>query len=96
MSLPILYTPRSRETLLYVYNFISDKFGKTSARKFAVKVEKTISLIAEHPFMFKASDIDINVRVGHITKQTSLFYRVSDSSVHLLFFWDNRQEPMSS
>jgi len=47
MGLPILYTPRSRETLLSVYNFILDKFGKNSARKISIKVEKTISLIAE-------------------------------------------------
>lgn len=94
MSLQIFYTPRSKETLKSVYDFICDKFGSRSADKFISKTEKIISLIAEHPLIFKASVIDKNVRVGLISKQTSLFYRVTDTSIHLLFFWDNRQEPI--
>jgi len=94
MSLQIFYTPRSKETLVSVYNFISNKFGVSSADKFISKAEKTIALIAEQPLMFKAASIDKNVRIGLITKECSLFYMVTDTSVHLLFFWDNRQEPI--
>ena len=94
MSLIIYYTPRSRETLTSVYNFISNKFGINTADKFALKAEKVVELIAGYPFMFKATAIDKNVRVALISKQTSLFYRVTDTSIHLLFFWDNRQEPL--
>src|ERR1700741_1989484 len=94
MSLQIAYTERPRETFNAVYNFIKNQFGEGPADKFALKAEKTIALIAENPFMFKASSIDTNVRIGFITKQTSLFYRVTDESIHLLFFWDNRQEPV--
>jgi len=94
MKLAIFYTPRSKETLASVYNFILDKFGLKPANKFASKIEKIIELIAHHPFMFKASTIDYDVRIGLISKQTSLFYRLTGTSVHLLFFWDNRQEPI--
>ncbi|MFB9841554.1 type II toxin-antitoxin system RelE/ParE family toxin [Mucilaginibacter ginsenosidivorans] len=93
MGLTIFYTPRSKETLLSVYNFIKNEFGVIAAEKFSAKAEKTISLVAEHPFLFKASMIDENVRVGLIAKQTSLFYKITDTSITLLFFWDNRQEP---
>ncbi|TSJ39665.1 hypothetical protein FO440_18165 [Mucilaginibacter corticis] len=94
MSLNVYYTPRSKETLKYVYNFIDNKFGRKSAEKFVSKTEKTISLITQYPFMFKSSMIDKNVRIALISKQTSLFYRITDTSIHLLFFWDNRQEPI--
>jgi plasmid stabilization system protein ParE len=94
MSLPVLYTPRSKETLTSVYNFICIKFGLRTADKFLLKAAKTISLIATQPFMFKSSTIDENIRVGFVNKQCSLFYRVTDTSIHLLFFWDNRQEPI--
>jgi len=93
MSLYVLYTPRAKETLGYVYHFINNKFGKRSADKFALKAEKTIELIADYPLMFKASTLDENIRIALISKQTSLFYRVTKTSIHLLFFWDNRQEP---
>lgn len=95
MILEVLYTDRSKETLQLVYDFIEYKFGEKSAEQFSLKAEKIIELIRHHPFMYKAALFDENIRVGLITKQTSLFYRVTDTSVHLLFFWDNRQEPFS-
>lgn len=94
MILPILYTPRSKQTLASVYGFIENKFGVRSADKFLDKAENVIRLMSTQPYMFKASSIDEQVRIALITKQTSLFYKVTDNSIHLLFFWDNRQEPV--
>lgn len=94
MALAVKYTPIAKETLLYVYDFIQDRFGENVANKFLIKTEKTISLIAENPLMFKASAVDRNVRIGLITKHSSLFYEVTHDSVNLLFFWDNRQDPI--
>ncbi len=96
MSLPIFYTPRAQETLILVHDFISQKFGAKAATKFVLKSERTIALIAQHPYLFKSSYFDINIRVALITKRTSLFYRVTATAIHLLFFWDNRQEPILS
>jgi len=94
MSLNVFYTTEAKETLSAVYSFIQEKFGTRSADKFVTKAEKTIALIAEQPFMFKGSPLGENVRIGFITKQTSLFYLVTEQSIDLLFFWDNRQEPL--
>jgi hypothetical protein len=41
MSLSVYYTPRSKETLASVYQFILDKFGVAPANKFLLKSEKT-------------------------------------------------------
>lgn len=94
MSLQVLYTPRSKESLQSVYNFILDRFGDRSAGKFVSKADKTINLISEQPFMFRTSDLDEKIRIALITRQCSLFYKVTETSVHLLFFWDNRQDPI--
>ena len=96
MDLEIYYTPHAKQTLQQTYNFINNKFGANTADKFVVKAEKTILLIAKYPYMFKSSTIDKDVRIGLISKQTSLFYRVTDKSIHLLFFCDNRMEPLIS
>jgi plasmid stabilization system protein ParE len=94
MSLEIYYTPKSKETLKSVFEFICQNFGEKSGYKFVEKAEKIIKLISEQPYMYRASTIDERVRVGLITKQSSLFYRVNDDKIHLLFFWDNRQKPV--
>jgi plasmid stabilization system protein ParE len=87
MSLEILYTPRAKETLNLIYNFIHNEFGAKPAVKFALKAEKVVALIAEFPLMYKSTTIDPTVRIAFISKQCSLFYRVTDTEVHLLFFW---------
>jgi plasmid stabilization system protein ParE len=94
MSLQVFYTPRSKESLESVYMFILDRFGKRSAGKFVSKADKTIDLISQQPFMFKTSTLDEKIRIALITPQCSLFYKVTEKSVHLLFFWDNRQDPI--
>ncbi len=94
MGLNIQYTPEAEETLNSVYYFIIEKFGKRPAEAFLTKADKIIQLIAEMPEMYKAAPFDENVRIGLISKQTSIFYRMKEDSVELLFFWDNRQEPI--
>lgn len=96
MKLEIVYTPEARVTLNSIYNFITAEFGNAASNRFAIRTEKTIDLTAGNPLMFKASSIDESVRVAVITKQTSLFYRVTDTAIHLLYFWDNRQDPQFS
>jgi len=58
------------------------------------KAYKTIDLAAKNPYMFKSSSIKENVRIGLVTKQTSFFYEVHENEIIILFFWDNRQEPI--
>ncbi|WP_374163848.1 type II toxin-antitoxin system RelE/ParE family toxin [Arcticibacter sp. MXS-1] len=94
MSLLVYYTPRAKETLISVYTFLNQKFGNRAADKFVTKAENTIALLAAQPYMFKASTIAPEIRIALITRQCSLFYKVTESSVQLLFFWDNRQDPL--
>jgi len=94
MSLKILSTPNSDETFIAIYDFIEVRFGKKAADKFLNKTEVVVELIAEHPLMYKATSIDDNVRMAVISKQTSLFYRVTETSIHLLYFWDNRRDQL--
>ncbi|GAB3932513.1 type II toxin-antitoxin system RelE/ParE family toxin [Mucilaginibacter myungsuensis] len=94
MALEVVYSDRAQETLRLTYNLISFKFGIKAANDFSNKAERTIRLIAFQPYMYKASTIDADVRIATITRQTSLFYFVADTKVILLFFFDNRQEPL--
>ena len=90
----VFYTPKAKDTLQLVYEFLIENWGQKSANDFLQKADKTIRSIAEQPFIFKASVIDLNVRLATITKQTSLFYEIADDEIILLFFYDNRQEPL--
>lgn len=49
--------------------------------------------VSQQPYLFKAY-LENDVRIGVITKQTSVVYRVLHDRIEVLFFWDNRQDPV--
>ena len=93
MKLEVVLTPRAKETFIATILQIKDKWGDNSANKFVENAYNVLDTIAQQPFLFKAYQEE-NVRKAFITKQTSLIYRVTTDRIEVLFFWDNRQEPI--
>ncbi len=93
MSLALIWTDEAIETFDGVVLFIENKWSKKEADKFVQRTQKILKLIADQPYMYKAS-LNNNVRQAIFTKQTSVFYEVHDEFITVLFFWDNRQEPI--
>jgi plasmid stabilization system protein ParE len=94
MNLEIVLTPKAKDTLLSTVSFIQLTWGNRSAEKFVEKVYSVLDTIAKQPYIFKAYR-ETNVRKGIITKQTSVVYRILWDRIEVLFFWDNRQEPVN-
>jgi len=93
MSLAVFWSDEATETFDSIVLFIEYKWSEKQASVFVRHTEKILSLIREQPYMYKSS-IENNVRHAVITKQTSMFYEVHDGYITILFFWDNRQEPL--
>jgi plasmid stabilization system protein ParE len=93
MSLPIFWTDEAKETFDAIFFFILDKFSEQSAKKFLKQTNKILQIIKVQPEIFEASILD-QCRKGRITDQTSVFYKIQDDQIRLLFFFDNRQDPL--
>ncbi|MFI5137775.1 MAG: type II toxin-antitoxin system RelE/ParE family toxin [Sphingobacteriales bacterium] len=96
MALKIVFSDVAAEMLVTIGELIENKWSKKEAYKFLEKVHKTFGLIATQPYMFKASSFDENVRIGYLSKQTSFYYEIHENEIIILFFWDNRQDPIFS
>ncbi|MEO5910816.1 MAG: type II toxin-antitoxin system RelE/ParE family toxin [Pelobium sp.] len=94
MSLAIFWTKEAKETFDATLNFIESKWGEKEVKKFLQRSQNTILNISKYPYLFKASEIEVNVRKGLISKQISVFYLIEDDRIVILYFWDNRQEPI--
>ena len=95
MSLEVRWAKEAEFTFDNIVSLIKNNWGEQSSDKFTLKTKKILNSISLHPFMFPESGID-NVRKAVITKQTSLFYEVFPDMILLVFFWDNRQDPLFS
>ncbi|MCF0071698.1 hypothetical protein LZD49_14560 [Dyadobacter sp. CY261] len=94
MSYEVILAPRAVETFDAIYDQITLRFGEKVAKQFNHKVIHILNTISITPFIFKATRENPNVRKGWINKNCSFFYEVAGKQIHVLFFWDNRQEPM--
>ncbi|MDB5031045.1 type II toxin-antitoxin system RelE/ParE family toxin [Mucilaginibacter sp.] len=94
MSLAIFWTDEATETFDSIVLFIENRWALKQAEGFVKHTQKILSLIADQPYMYKASLNGNNVRQAIISPQTSMFYEIHHEFITILFFWDNRQEPI--
>ncbi len=93
MNLPIIWAPSARDEYAVLLEYVERNFGLDAALKLLDETEKLLEGIAAFPGMFPASDKRKDIRKAVVSKQTSLFYRISQDQIQILHVWDNRQDP---
>jgi len=94
MIYEIRFTPEAEETYDAVTCQLRDRWGN----KFVFKLEKILSdrlsTISMSPFIYPIIDDSSEVRKCVLHKNCSLLYRVFETKIVVICFWDNRQEPI--
>ena len=75
-----------------IIDYLILEWSENSAEKFIDQVYFKIQLLKNHPDAFEKTDFK-NIHRIIITKQITLFFRISKSEVYLLRFWNNYQNP---
>ena len=89
----VRWTEEAEFTFDHIVTFINNGWGIGPSAKFRQKTIRTLNVISSHPESFPEAGID-NVRKAVITRQTTLFYEIFPEHIMLLYFWDNRQNPL--
>ena len=90
----IIWSKNAQITFEAVVVYLEDNFGVNIAKKFIAKTNSSIQVIASFPNLYKAISLKQNVRKATISKICSFYYEVNEDSIVILYFWDNRQEPI--
>jgi plasmid stabilization system protein ParE len=93
MSLPVVWSPTAQDEYAEILKFLDAEFGVSSALKMLEKTEEIVQHISNFPRAFPQSILRPDLRRAVVTPQISLFYRIADTQVQVLHFWDNRQNP---
>ncbi|HNZ72027.1 MAG TPA: type II toxin-antitoxin system RelE/ParE family toxin [Prolixibacteraceae bacterium] len=88
----IVWTPEAVKTYHSLVQYLALEWGNLSKTKFLNEVELVVDLISRNPRMFKRSTRYENIRIGYLSKQCSLIYRIKPDEIELLLFWGNRQD----
>jgi plasmid stabilization system protein ParE len=94
VSLRFVFSKEALETYAAIQLQLFDRFGDKILKKFEQKTVKTLDLILISPLMFKAVAENPNLRKGIIHQNCSVYYEIKPNFIEVLFFWDNRQEPL--
>jgi len=90
----IIWSKNAQITFDAIVVYLENSFGKNVAKKFIAKADSSIQVIATFPNLYRAISLKQNVRKATISKVCSLYYEVNIDSIVILYFWDNRQEPI--
>ena len=93
MSFEIRWSVKARQSFREVIVQIESKWTQREIVDFITKADRVFNIISTSPFIYRETQLE-NIRKAVITKQTSVYYRIESSYIELLFFWDNRQDPV--
>lgn len=92
--LPVIISETALKTFESICAQIHERPKAKALNDFKKNTIKTLELIGNSPFIYKETEFDPNIRQGLIKKLSSVFYEIKSDRIEVLFFWDNRQEPM--
>jgi len=95
MSFDVRFSPRAETTFDDIIIQLESRWGDKFINKFKEKVSKSLDLIAETPLVYPVSRENPALRKCVLHKNCSLLYRVHYDNVEIVYFWDNRQEPLT-
>jgi plasmid stabilization system protein ParE len=94
MYLDIIFSDEATDTFESIGLQIQARWGEKQLNEFRKRTYKVIDIIREFPLTFQAFRNIDNIRKAFIHKNCSMYYFVGDTYIEILFFWDNRQDPL--
>jgi len=89
----LVWTRKAKLKLEAILNHIESEFGTTTRDQFRKRTKEFTSLLAKFPEIGEVEVRDRRIRGFQITKQTRLFYRLTDTRITILTLFDTRQDP---
>lgn len=75
--------------------YLEEEWSTKVKHDFVQKLDKSLKQIQELPDSFPESDNIRGLRKCVVTKQTTVFYKYSDTTIYVVTIFDNRQNPKS-
>lgn len=92
MNKTIKWSSYAHNDLSNLLDYLEAKWNKKSCLQFLEKLDFCIDLIQKNPNLFPFFNKNLGIRKCVITKQNSLFYKITDTRIEVLRIYDTRQD----
>ncbi len=93
MALEIYWTRQADRKFDIIIEYLLKEWNQRVTEAFVRKVYDTLDTLAEFPDIGTIENKEKGIRGFPVVKQINIFYRVSDTKLIILNFFDNRQSP---
>lgn len=93
MKFRVEWTENAYQDFEGIGEWLMWKWGLSSVRKFKHEVDFIISLLKKSPTSFQSSKLNPRFKKTLINKHTTLFFRIDETTVTLIAFWNHAQDP---
>ena len=94
MHLNVIFADEANDTFESIGEQIHAKWGESEVNEFRKRTYKVVEIISKFPLVFQAAGKMENVRKAFIHKNCAMLYEIKADRIEILFFWDNRQDPI--
>ncbi len=76
-----------------ILNYLEEEWSSDVKKKFVKRLDLALKHIDNYPDGFPKSEIIDSLRKCVVTKQITVFYKFTDSTIYVVSIFDNRQNP---
>lgn len=91
MAYKLRWSKESIRNLEDILNDIQQKWSPKEVQIFKKKLSRQLRLIVQFPTLFPVSPTSPNLRKAVLSKQTTIFYEVTDETIYLVYIHLNRK-----
>ena len=95
MKREVRLSKRAMRKLDNLLAYLEEEWSAKVKHEFVLKLDRALKQIQRIPDSFPESEKVKGLRKCVVTKQTTVFYKYSESSIDVVTIFDNRQNPKS-
>ena len=95
MNREIRLSMRAMKKLDNLLLFLENEWSTKVRNNFIIKLNKSLKQIQKLPDSFPESEKIRGLKKCVVTKQTTVFYKYSETTIYIVTIFDNRQDPNS-
>jgi plasmid stabilization system protein ParE len=89
----VILSPSAKIDIENISQYVNQEWGKNVLTKFLFKFKWIINQIVINPQQYPEINSKLKIRRCVITKQNTLFYRITNGKIEIVRIYDSRQDP---
>jgi plasmid stabilization system protein ParE len=89
----IIWTDEALKNLKGIIIYLENRWTKKEITKFSKLLDHQLELIENNPLLFAEGENSKGIRKSVLSKQTTIYYQISNYEIEIISLFDNRQTP---